>query len=79
MKLISIESANGFKIKFSSYRAERGTETEHSAFEIETFAKLHPACSVWFDNTDELLFFVDAINEFIEELNIRKETDNGER
>ena len=76
MKIISIESNEGFKIKFSSYMAERGTATEHPTFEIETFARLHPACSVWFDNRDELLFFVDTINDFVEELNIR---NNGKK
>lgn len=73
MNKIVTESPNGLRIAITSYRSG------HGAIEIETIDERNTSWSMWFDNVADIIFLADTLNDYIEEHNLRKETDNGER
>lgn len=71
MNKIITESPNGLKVAITAYRDGEG--------EIETTNKVGMKWYLWFDHPEDLTFLADVLNDYIAELNLRKEADNGER
>lgn len=71
MNKIVTESPRGLKVAITAYRDGEG--------EIEMTTNLGLKWHLWLDHIEDITFIADVINDFIEEHNLRKEADNGER
>ncbi len=71
MNKIITESPRGLKVTITAYRDGEG--------EIETTNNIGMKWHLWFDHIEDIVFIADVLNDYIAELNLRKEADNGER